>query len=395
MYHAPVMKTTLYRYLFREISVPFLLGMTIFTSVLLMGRLLKLADMVVAKGVPLSDVLWMVVYLLPYFCLVTIPMAILLAVLLAFGRLSADSEITAMKACGISLYGLLPPVLVFALFAYLATTVVTVYGIPWGNTSFRLLVTNILEERGASALKEQVFMDDFPGMVIYLNKYSPEDHRISGILIQDERNPEETSTIFATAGAIQVDPDTRVMRIHLQNGSIHRSFGKTGYRLVEFRGYDLNINLRQVSREILKNELDMSLAELRAGINTPYLTKRLRTDMRLEVQRRFSLPFACFVFALVGIPLGIQNQRSGKGAGFTLSIGVLIIYYVVLSIFRTLGERELITAAVAMWTPNVLFIIFGVYLFRQTAEERQLYLFTALTDLGRRLRKKLSPRRAS
>ena len=102
----PAMFSTLHRYLLREITVPFLLGMGTFTAVLLMGRMLKLAEMVVEKGVPLSDVLWMVVYLLPSFWLFTIPMALLLSILLAFGRLSGDSEVTAMKSCGISLYGL-------------------------------------------------------------------------------------------------------------------------------------------------------------------------------------------------------------------------------------------------------------------------------------------------
>ncbi|MBT0654246.1 LPS export ABC transporter permease LptF [Geomobilimonas luticola] len=380
------MKATLYRYLFREISVPFLLGMTTFTSVLLMGRLLKLADMVVAKGVPFSDVLWMVVYLLPYFCLVTIPMAVLLAVLLAFGRLSADSEVTAMKACGISLYGLLPPVIAFALFAYIATTLVTLYGIPWGNTSFRRLVTSIAEERGAKALKEQVFIDDFPGLMLYLNRYSPQDQRITGILIQDDRNPAEPSTIFASSGVIFSDPATREIRLLLYNGGIHRPVGKTGYRLVEFQEYDLKINIPQATQEVLKNEMDMSLSELYANINSPRLDRKLRTDMELEVQRRFSLPFACFVFALIAIPLGIQNQRSGKGAGFSLSIGVLIVYYVILTAFKAMGERGMVTPLVAMWSPNLLFVAFGIYLFHQTAEERRLYLFTALAEAGRRIR---------
>ena len=387
------MKTTLYRYLFREISVPFLLGMTTFTSVLLMGRLLKQADMVVAKGVPLSEILWMVVYLLPYFCLVTIPMAVLLAVLLAFGRLSADSEITSMKACGISLYGLLPPVLVFALCAYIATTLVTLYGIPWGNTSFKMLVARIVEERGANALKDQVFIDDFPGLTIYFNRYSPLDHHTSGVLIQDDRNPAEPSTIFAATGVLSSDPETRIMRMHLQNGGIHRPVGKTGYRLVEFQDYDLSINLPQAAKEILKNELDMSLSELYANLNSPTLDRKLRTDMELEVQRRFSFPFACFVFALIGIPLGIQNQRSGKGAGFALSIGVLIVYYVVLTTFKAMGERGLILPSVAMWSPNILFLMFGIYLFRQTAEERRFYLFTLLTEAGSRLRHRFAARR--
>ena len=389
------MKTTLYRYIFREISVPFLLGMTAFTSVLLMGRLLKLADMVVAKGVPLSEILWMVVYLLPYFCLVTIPMAVLLAVLLAFGRLSADSEITSMKACGISLYGLLPPVLAFAFCAYIATTLVTLYGIPWGNTSFRRLVTSIVEEKSAKALKEQVFIDDFPGMMLYLNRYSPQDQRITGILIHDDRNPAEPSTIFAATGVITSDSAKREIRLLLNNGQIHRPVGKTGYRLVEFQEYDLKINIPQATREVMKNEVDMSLSELYANINSPHLDRKLRTEMELEVQRRFSLPFACFVFALIAIPLGIQNQRSGKGAGFALSIGVLIVYYVILTAFKAMGERGMVTPSVAMWSPNLLFVAFGIYLFRQTAEERRLYLFTFLSESVRKIRHAFTTGRTS
>lgn len=395
MYHAAIMKATVYRYLFKEISVPFLLGMTTFTSVLLMGRLLKLADMVVTKGVPFSEVLWMVVYLLPYFCLVTIPMAVLLAVLLGFGRLSADSEVTAMKACGISLYGLLPPVLAFAFCAYTATTLVTLYGIPWGNTSFRRLVTSIVEKKGVNALKEQVFIDDFPGLVLYLNRYSPQDHRITGILIQDDRNPAEPSTIFAATGVLFSDPTAREIRLLLKDGGIHRPVGKAGYRLVEFQDYDLKINIPQAAREVLKNEMDMSLSELYANINSPHLDQKLRTDMELEVQRRFSLPFACFVFALIAIPLGIQNQRSGKGAGFALSIGVLIVYYVIFTIFKAMGERGMVAPGVAMWSPNLLFVAFGIYLFRQTAEERRLYLFTALAEAGRRIRHTFTTGRAS
>jgi lipopolysaccharide export system permease protein len=369
------MKKTLYLYIFKEIPPPFLLGVTTFTFVLLMGRLLKLADMVVTKGVPLAEVLRMVLYLLPSFFLVTIPMAFLLAVLLAFGRLSGDSEITAMKASGVSLYGLLPPVFSCALLAYLAGAFVTVYAVPWGNTSFKKLLVEVVEARASLGIKEKVFNDDFPGMVIYADRYDQQQHVMSGILIQDERDPLAPSTIFARSGVIVTDPVSRIVRLRLDNGSIHRSLAKTGYRLIEFRNYDLSINLSQNSQTVATNELDMSLAELRANLASGRFGARMMHDMALEYHRRFSLPFACLVFALVGMPLGIQNQRSGKAAGFSLSIGLLLAYYIVLSAGKTLGERELLSPFLAAWTPNLLFISLGFYLFKKTAAEERIRLF--------------------
>lgn len=391
MYHAVVMKKTLYIYLCREITAPFLLGMATFTSVLLMGRLLKLADLVVAKGVPISDVLRMVIYLVPSFSLVTIPMAFLLALLLAFGRLSTDSEVTAMKASGVSLYGLLPPVLGYALAAYLVTAFLTVYALPWGNTSFKKLLYEVVEARATLTLKEKVFNDDFPGLVLYTDRFNEQDHTMAGILIQDERNPKEPSTIFADSGMVASDPKSRTIRLQLKNGGIHRGLGKAGYRLIEFQDYDLSINLGQATRDIARNELDMSFDELRAHIAAGRVDVKVLRDMQLEFHRRFSLPFACFVFALVGVPLGIQNQRSGKAAGFSVSIGVLLVYYIVLSAGKTLGERGLVHPAAAVWAPNLLFLALGIYLFRQTAAERRIFLFEVVPALVRRARDLLTP----
>ena len=381
MYHAAVMKKTISLYICREIAVPFLLGMATFTSVLLMGRFLQLAEMVVARGVLFSDIIRMVIYLLPFFSMVTIPMSFLLALLLAFGRLSADSEITAMKSSGIGLYSVLPPVLSCALLAYLATTFVSVYALPWGNTSFKKLLLNIVETRATLNLKERVFNDDFPGLVIYIDRYDKEMSSMSGILIEDERNPKEPSTIFAEQGVIEREPGTKTLRLSLKNGGIHRSLDATGYRLLEFKDYELTINLTQSAREMTKNELDMTFAELNETLRTHTADDKERRDTLIEFHRRFSLPFACLVFALVGVPLGIQNQRSGKAAGFSVSIGVILAYYVVFSAGKTLGQKGLVPPAIAIWAPDVVFLLFGAYLFRKTALEQRILLL----DLAREL----------
>ena len=388
------MKKTLHLYIFREISAPFLLGLATFTSVLLMGRLLRLADMVVAKGVPLLDILRLVIYLLPFFCLVTIPMAFLLAILLAFSRLSADGEITAMKAGGASIYGMMPPVLLFALFAYAATAFITIKALPWGNTAFRQQVYELAQSRADLALKEKVFIDDFPGMVMYLDRYDDRQRSMTGVLIHDDRNPKEPSTIFAARGKIAADEGGRLLRLNLSDGSIHRSVDTTGYRLVSFQNYDLAVDLSSPGKKVDKDEQDMTFAELRAGIAAQQGTDKQLRDMMLEFHRRFALPFASFVFALVGVPLGIQNQRSGKAAGFSLSIGIIVLYYILLSAGKILGQRGIVDAAVAVWAPNIILALFGLYLLRSTAAERRMKLFTKGADLVQRIRLKFGRSRA-
>ncbi|HBA89892.1 MAG TPA: LPS export ABC transporter permease LptF [Geobacter sp.] len=369
---AHFMKKTLNVYIFKEIPPPFLIGMATFTFVLLMGRFLKLAEMVVEKGVPFGDVIRMVLYLLPSFWLYTIPMALLLSILLAFGRLSGDSEITAMKSCGISLYGLLPPPLLFSLFTSLACLWVTVYAVPWGNSSFKKLMFDIAQNSAAVAIKEKVFNNAFPGMVIYAENLDPKGQTMSGVIVHDERDSAAPATIFASAGALLSDPGNHAMEFHLQNGSIHRSEAKSGYRMVQFQEYNLRVALAPANKAPMRKASEMSMTEL---MHPPRGAKEKDVrSMAQEFHSRLALPFSCFVFTLLAMPLGIQNKRSGKASGFSLSIVVLLFYYIVLSAFDTLGDKGFLPPVLSSWSPNVLFLLLGGYLFRQTAAEEPLPL---------------------
>lgn len=386
------MKKIINTYIFKEITVPFILGFTVFSFVLLMGRMLNLAEMVIAKGIPVSDILRLIVYMFPSFCVVTIPMSFLLALLLAFGRLSSDSEITVMKSCGISLYGMLPPVMTFACIVFVISLLTTVYALPWGNTSFKLFLYDVIKARITLNLKEKVFNDNFPGMVLYVDEYNNKRHSISDVIIYDERNPDETATIFAKNGAIATDPQKMEIRLNLRDGSIHRSSGISDYRMIEFSNYDLSINLSQSSPGVNTSEEDMSFAELRKNIRSEALDDRTRTKMLLEFHYRLSLPFACFIFALVGVPLGIKNQRSGKAAGFSVSIFAILLQYVLFSIGKTLGQKGVIPPFAAMWLPNFIFLCIGLYLFKRTADERSIPILDAIPLIAGWLRSKASSR---
>jgi len=156
------MSKILNRYIAREITIPFLLGLSIFTFIMLMDRLLKLTELVINKGVKLVEIVKLIIYILPSFFTVTIPMAFLLAVLLAFGRLSSDEEITAAKSSGISLIQMMPPVFMLSLIAFAATLFLSVYALPWGNHSFKTGIYDIVnnyytEKTWESQLSQQKF----------------------------------------------------------------------------------------------------------------------------------------------------------------------------------------------------------------------------------------------
>jgi len=365
----------LYRYLAKEILSPFLLGLFVFTGVLLMGRMLKLADMVVSKGVPLSEVALLLVYLMPNFAVITMPMALLMAVLLAFSRLSADSEIIAIKASGISLYRLLPPVMVLALLAYLLTAFNAVYLLPKSNVAFKELLYHVIQGRVNLSLKEQVFNTSLPGLLIYIEKNDEKSGMLAGVMIQDERNPRDISTIFAKTGLFEMEEKEQKMRLHLFDGSIHQSRPQGIYRQVAFQEYALSVDLAKTMSSFEKNETEMSLAEIRQNLQKGGFNRKLTLDMGIEQHRRFAVPFACFIFALVAMPLGIHNRRSGKSAGFSLSIAVLLVYYIMQSFGKALAGKDLLPLAVAVWLPNFIFLSAGSYLFVKAAREESIWLF--------------------
>jgi lipopolysaccharide export system permease protein len=368
------MKTILYRYLFREIAATFLFSLVVVTLVLFMGKVLQLAELVFINGVSLKNILRLFLYLLPSFSLVTIPMSFLLAVLLTFARLSTDNEITALKSCGVSLYGLLPPVLGAACVTYALTAFITAYALPWGQTSFRKLMFDFLDTTQTLQLKEAVFNDQFPGLIIYTEHFNPRDSSMAGIIIHDSREGQEQSTIFARQGVIRRDPEERSVRLHLSEGSIHHLMPQLGYRLISFVSYDILINYAKPVLPIVFDERFMNFGELRTSLNLP-LSLKIRQDMLNEYYRRIALPFACFGFALLGVALGIQNRRTGRSGGFAFSITILLVYYVLLSLGTTLSSRQTVPAWLAMWFPNLLFISLGLWLFWKSAREQQ---FTVL-----------------
>jgi lipopolysaccharide export system permease protein len=193
------------RYLLREIAAPMVMSLVIFTFVLMMGRSQKLMEMVIDKGVPLGQILRLLANLMPAFLVLTIPVALLIGVLLAFGRLSAESELVALKACGVNLPLLMRPVLALAAFACLVTASLTLYIEPAANAAFRRQAFAVASSIATVGILPMTFNDDFSGLVLYAAEVNDKDGQMNNIFIADERPGTLPSTIFASSGGTGED----------------------------------------------------------------------------------------------------------------------------------------------------------------------------------------------
>ncbi len=369
------MTRTLYRYLLKEIAPAFFLGLVGFTFLLLTGRILQLAELFVNKGVPLEYILKLLYLLLPSFLVLTIPMATLLAVMLGFNRLSSDNEVTALKASGISLYQMLPPVLLFAFCTFAATTLLALYSMPKANEGSRALLYKLASTKANIGIRERVFNDDFDGLVLYVEQVKPKTLQWQNIFISDSRNPAEVYTIIAREGEVLSDPKALAVTLRLKDGSIHK-LGKQpdAYQKIDFNAYDLRLYLKTGLAEKKgeeKHPADMTLGELTRAIR---ILQSKKVDVKpqwVKIHEKFSIPFACLLFGIIAVPLGLQSRaaRRSKSRGFSWSIGVLLLYYLLTNAGTSLAERGAVPLVAGMWAPNLLFLALGIYLLVKAANE--------------------------
>jgi len=366
------MKKTTHLYVLKEIFPIFFIGLMTFTIILLMDKILKLIELIVTRGVSLSQILMLLVFISPSFLIFTIPIAFLLATLLSFGRLSGDSEVTAFKASGISLYQLYLPVLLISIVAYLLTTSLVIYGLPWGNRGFKATLYLMAQSKGDIEIKERVFNDVFDGFVIYVDKVPLQGKKMEGILIHDERDKEKVNTIFAREGFLVSNPKSQEVVLRLLDGDIHRFEPRTNiYQKMQFNTYDLRLELAKTFAAMGKKLKDheMSIDDIKEKIEMRKVIGADITPQEVELHKRYAIPFSCLVFGLLGVPLGIQPRRSGRSYGFVLSLLLLLAYYISLTASEILAIRKTIPPFLAGWAPNFLFGVFGIYLLIKAAKE--------------------------
>ena len=378
------MHRTIHLYIVREITALFCLGLSVFTMILLLGRIIKLTDLVISRGVSPFTILKMIAYLMPSFLVLTLPMAFLLAVLLAFGRLSSDSEITVMKACGIGLSQLFAPVAACAVFVSLLALAASTVGVPWGNNAFKQLTFDIIRNSITMTIKEKVFWDTIPGIVLYADHFDDATSSASGIFIHDGRDAAKPVTIFAGSGTMGTTPSGNGIVLKLANGSIHAPGLSAEYRTALYDNYQMVLQ-SPVASNAKRSEADLSVGELLAESKKTGISRQEQTKFLTELHSRFAFPAASLVFAAIGVPLGLQNRRSGKSSGFAVSIGLLLFYYILLSMIKTLADRGLCPPLFAVLTPNILLLLLGVQLFKMAVKEQSFRMSLLLIPLKKLL----------
>ncbi len=367
----------LQRYIFREHLAPFLGGLWVLLVILLLDRIFDLMEMIFRKGLPVRVVLELFGFSLPFMIALAVPMAVLIATLVAFGRFSADFEILAMKAAGMNIRQILTPALLFGLFWFVVMSVFNNTILPESNHRLKNLMLDISLKKPTQEIEEGIFnrMDSY---LIYVGKKDERTNEIQEVMIQ-QKTEEGVQTIFAKRGQMYTLKNDLIL--DLEDGEIHLATGPEGetYRRLKFKTHrvvipiqqtwvrrkrtfrtDREMSGRMLLREIRKLEKDIQKVPEEQRLRLQIL-QRKRNQYLVELHKKFSIPFASLAFILIGVPLAIRSRRGGYGTAFGIAFLLFMVYYIFLIGGEELADR-LIVPAWSVWVPNILYSTLGIFL---------------------------------
>jgi len=350
------MFTILDRYLVREIVAPMLLALVVFTFVLEIPPILQQAESLISRGVAWSVVLQVLLTLLPQALSLTIPIAVLLGILMGFGRLSADREFVAMQACGVSLLRVARPVILVALAGTAATAYEVIVALPDANQTFREITLGLLKEQVETKIKPRVFFQELPDHVIYVQDVSAEGGW-RHMFVADTTRPDYTTVYFAQEGRVLVDREKQLVHLQLVDGTSHTTIGSRPdfYDGGGFERMTIVLNPKSLFPESpSRGAPEMTFAELDARIAEAAATGEPAIPERFMRSYKIALPLTCPILALIGLALGATNRKDGKFASFVVGLGVIVVYYILIYGTRSFAMGGRLNPAVAPWVPHLV-----------------------------------------
>ena len=360
------------KYIFKEIMLTFLFSICAFTAVFMgSGTLFRIAEYITDYGASLASVAKIFVLSLPGVIVWTFPMSMLLATLLAFGRLSSGSEITAMLSCGISFKRLCVPGVILGFVMSLFSVWFNEYIVPWSNDAYERVLNYEIKKNVAPKSQDHIIIKDIKSgtiqRLLYARRYNGDTQQMEGITIQ----------IFDQGKATHVEnaayAEWKENEWVMHQGVIYdvtrgESQEQLSRHTVHFDTQTLPVN--QSPQEIVnaqKRPEAMTIRELKEQIkilSDQYVdTSKLETEM----YQRVTIPFASFVFALVGMPLGLQPNRSGSSRGFAISLIVIFIYYMLMVLMGAVGQSSAMPLWLGIWMPNIVCFFAGLFFIRQAS----------------------------
>jgi LPS export ABC transporter permease LptG/LPS export ABC transporter permease LptF len=398
------------RYILREIAPPFFLGLLVYSFVLLMNQIFLLSELFIARGVSFRAVAQIFLYLLPSVLAFAIPMSVLMGILAGLSRLSSDSEIVAFRTLGIRNTRLLWPVFLFAFAGWLLTSVLTLYLAPRANYRWVQTLAKSVLSKVQLNISPREFNESIPNTVIFVQDISAQN-QWQNIFVYLTKPDEDPRTILARTGRLNFYPEAKRATLELFDGAIHSAPRDNPelYSVTYFKRVEEEINVESLFaqyssekrvREKDIRELRQGVARLRGnqekleaerrqlevsgakGVDSANRIRWLGTALRqndreqrshwVEIHKKYALPFVCLVFVLIGIPLGTTTKKGGRTSGFTVSLGIILVYYILITAGEKMAMDGQISPFLGMWGPNLLFILAGAYLFVRTARETPL-----------------------
>jgi len=385
---------TLVTYVLRELAAPTLMGFGLFTFFMLMNVLLGLATMIIKDRVPAADVGLLFLYNVPHVIVLTVPMAVLVGGLLAFGRMSADSEIIALRSSGVSLYQLTLPILLVGLAATGITLYLTLVAMPWGNNAtiqhqWRLINTRTL----VGEIRPRVFETPFPNFTLWVDDVADDQQTWKRLLlVRTDVTPPQV--LMAETARLRYSPETRETWLELENGYRYAGGGTAEESTVTaFIGHEVQLGRSLGDDDIKavdKSERMMDLGELREAIAERRAEDRPYNIFAVEIHKKFAIPAACLVMALIAVPLGASTRRHTKATGYLIAIGVIAVYYVFIDGGEKFADQGAISPWLGIWAANIVIGSAALLLLRNRAREKDYRVIDFLLSTLDRARERVA-----
>jgi LPS export ABC transporter permease LptF/LPS export ABC transporter permease LptG len=354
------------RYILREVSSHALIGAIIFTFVIFMRDLARILELVVRNSAPLPSVAELFFLTLPTALTVTLPMAVLVGILIGLSRLAADSEVTAMRAMGLGSGTFLRVISIFAVVVWLFALLNNVYFAPQSAAALADLQERLKTSQASFEVQPRVFYEDFKDYVLYVEDSTTGSGAAlwKGVFLADLSNPTSPKITLAREGMVTSESPDK-LRLHLVDGNSHETVPKNPdqYSISTFTDSDIPIQLPHANTQ--KNDVTPT-----TEVPTFQLLSQARKMdpargriFQIEFHRRFALPTACLVLALVGIPLGLSAKKGGKSTGFVLTIALVFLYYLISLAGMSMARQGKFPVGPGVWLGNIVFFIAGIILF--------------------------------
>ncbi|MDP8238197.1 MAG: LptF/LptG family permease [Candidatus Hatepunaea meridiana] len=360
-------------YILKEHIAPFIYGLTLIVFIFMMNLVFQMLGRVAGKGISIWVILEYFSLNLAWIIALAVPMAVLIATLSAFGRLSGDGEITALRSSGISPTRLMRPVMVAAFIITIGIGLFNNYLLPRMNHRTKVLLNDISRKKPTVSIDPGIFSFSIPKYVLRAVEVDQMAGYMKDISIFDNHEPDRSSTITAMEGQLRfVEEEERILMM-LNDGEIHRQ-SKDDPDVYEVTSFDSALFRVEAPGMVMKRgssgyrgERELSAGEMLQRVNKMkekggVHNKRRIAAYMVEIHKKFSIPAACIIFVLIGTPLGVMAHKGGLGLSGGISLLFFVIYWAFLDNGEILADRGHISPVVAMWSPNVLLGFVGIWL---------------------------------